>query len=84
MDIRTPTNLTWNDLCLRLPIVKIDVAEIMGIKNTSKRMRRQVDNGFEDFDDTGFDDFEKDSFIKNFDPSVSLYPDPYCGVTERK
>ena len=79
VEIQTPTNLTWNDLCFRLPIVDVDASDFLGYKN---RERRGPDQDFDYFENVGFDELDKDSFIKAYDPSVELYPEPYCGVVE--
>eukprot|EP00095_Tigriopus_kingsejongensis_P003543 maker-scaffold106_size358372-snap-gene-2.28 protein:Tk03543 transcript:maker-scaffold106_size358372-snap-gene-2.28-mRNA-1 annotation:"patched domain-containing protein 3-like" len=70
--IRLPDNSTWEDYCQRLPVVKISLTSFI----TSKRRRRKR-SADEPFFEDNFDDNFRDS-----DPSIDLYPEPYCSVVE--
>lgn len=82
-DIKVEGNKTWNDFCLRLPIVKIKLSSLLGKK---RRRKRQLENSFfeedsNDDDDDGFFKNDDDDFHTK-DPSVEYYPEPYCRIVE--
>ena len=71
-------------LLLRLPVVKVNMASLLGGKRSKrsvvKRRSANDDPWFESGSD-GF--FSEDEFqFTEFDPSVSYYPSPYCGIVE--
>ena len=74
-NIRSPSNKTWEDLCFRLPVVKVNMSQMV-----TKRRRRNVAE--DEFFNDSFDEMDNEDFIKEYDPSVDLYPQPYCNIVE--
>jgi len=72
--IRTKSGSSWEDICLKLPVVQVD--ELLS------RRRRKRDEFMEDvFGERDFQELDTNSSAE-FDPSVALYPDIYCPVVE--
>eukprot|EP00092_Neocalanus_flemingeri_P008175 GFUD01008815.1.p1 GENE.GFUD01008815.1~~GFUD01008815.1.p1 ORF type:complete len:989 (+),score=163.46 GFUD01008815.1:223-3189(+) len=70
--IRTKENRTWQDSCLRIPVVNIDEM----IESFTERKKRFADDYDEDMWDMG--DLNEE-FEEKADYSVGqFYPDPYC------
>ena len=67
-------NKTWWDFCLKVPIVKVDLAKII----LGNRKKREENDFFSQFED-GF--IEENDF-REIDPSVEYYPSPYCSLIE--
>ena len=67
--IKTEQNKTWEECCLRVPVVNIDkmIEEELG------RERREAQE-----DDWDFSDFDEKEFVEKTDMSVENYPQPYC------
>ena len=74
--IKTEQNKTWEECCLRVPVVNIDkmIEEELDGKRRKRRRRREADD--EDWD---FSDFDQEEFVEKTDMSVENYPQPYCG-----
>ena len=70
-DITTEQNKTWEECCLRVPVVNID--KMIEEELEGKRRRREAD------DEWDFSDFEQEEFVEKTDMSVDNYPEPYCG-----
>ena len=70
-DITTEQNKTWEECCLRVPVVNID--KMIEEELEGKRRRREAD------DEWDFSDFEQEEFVEKTDMSVDNYPQPYCG-----
>lgn len=81
-----------NFIFLSLPVVKVNLASfIVGSSNDPPRSKRSVASSNQDKEDPWFDSngsggfFPDDEFqFSEFDPSVSYYPSPYCGIVEGK
>ena len=71
--IKTEQNKTWEECCLRVPVVNID--KMIEEELDGKRRRREAQE--DDWDFSDFDD-EKE-FVEKTDMSVEKYPQPYCG-----
>ena len=69
--LKTASNKTWENSCLRIPVVNID--EIM--EQEMGRRKRDVD--WEDEFGDDFDEALEDSSKSDF--SIGQYPEPYCG-----
>ena len=76
--IKTEQNKTWEECCLRVPVVNIDKMieeELDGRRRRRRRRRREAQE--DDWDFSVFDDDKE--FVEKTDPSVERYPQPYCG-----
>jgi len=87
--VHTAENMTWEDACFRLPIVRASMDDFVQQKSRRRKRRdisidtpMDIDKEFEDL--SNFDNFgEDEDFIKDYDPSATdQYPDPYCGIVE--
>ena len=65
-DITTEQNKTWEECCLRVPVVNID--KMIEEELEGKRRRREAD------DEWDFSDFEQEEFVEKTDMSVDNYP----------
>ena len=72
--IKTEQNKTWEECCLRVPVVNIDkmIEEELDGKRRRRRETEEDNWDFSDFDD-------EEEFVEKTDMSVENYPQPYCG-----
>ena len=70
--IQTEQNKSWEECCLRVPVVNID--EMIEKELDGRRRRREAQD-----DEWDFSDFDQDEFVEKTDMSVDNYPEPYCG-----
>ena len=72
--IKTEQNKTWEECCLRVPVVNIDKMIEEELDGKRRRRRREAQE-----DDWDFSDFDQEEFVEKTDMSVENYPQPYCG-----
>ncbi len=87
-NLRTSGGKSWEDLCVKVPVVNLN--DLFSLGGNRRRKRSE-------FDDFDFDeDFDFESIVEQeeeamgegegrksgLDPSVHLYPDAYCAVAE--
>jgi len=72
--IQTDSNRTWEESCLRVPVVNIDklIEEELGARRKRRASEEDEWGAFND-------EFQETSFSEHTDMSVDNYPEPYCG-----